>query len=240
MVSPRTFRLFALLLPLAAVGCSAFNYHADFANNSRLYADVPFRTKAPGDRAAFVAPVKDGRGATPLPTHDHGFPITYGKDEFWERPVVEMLSDVLQRQLADSRLFAGVVDQATPESVLVKPTLVAFMPGEMEGISGATSFAEVAVKVEVLGPAAADGSRPLWHEQLYRDRQVSDQSLNPTSPYRLICRALQRTVAQMLGSLDGANVARSNVPVEGIVPGAESGLPALPAAPAAEASADRR
>src|SRR5688572_29562753 len=96
-------------MALLAAGCLTPNYTADFATNDVFYVDVPFRTKAPGDRAVFLAPVVDARDPTGLPTQEKGFPIAYGGDDFWERPVPEMLGEVLARQLTDSALFPRLV-----------------------------------------------------------------------------------------------------------------------------------
>lgn len=216
-----------LALLLVSAGCGAFNYTPDLAHNELFYADVPFVTKAPGDVAVFVAPVKDARDGTVLPMHDRGFPIQYGTDDFWERPVADMVSDVLDRQLRRSELFASFVDQAAPETVIVKPTLVMFAVGAKEGMAGSLTFAEVGLRLEVLGPAAGNGERPLWHDHVYGNRQRTELQVKPVSPYRLIGRALQITMSNALSALDGSNVARSNVPVE------------LPENAAAEASADK-
>ena len=211
--------LAALLLP---VGCSVLDYSADFAENELFYADVPFRTKAPGDRPVFVTPIVDARVDTVLPVHEGGFPIAYGNDNFWERPVPEMFAEVLDRQLADSGLFPAVSEYATKDTLILKPTLVSFTTATMEQISGSRSVAEVGVRIEVLGPAGENGERPLWHDQVYGNRQLSERKVRPVSPYRLIGRALQLTMTNILGGLDGSNVARSHVPVEIVMPSGES------------------
>jgi hypothetical protein len=190
------------------------NQTADFATNEVLYTDVPFATKAPGDRGLFVAPVVDARDLTVLPTNEHGFPIVYGTDDFWERPVREMLAEVLRRQLTDSELFGRVVDQAEPSALLLKPTLVTFTLGATEAMSGRRSFAEVGLRLQVLGPADGSGQRAVVLDQVYGSRQVSELELNPVNPYRLVGRALQQSMTKVLGGLDGSNVGRSNVPLE--------------------------
>jgi hypothetical protein len=205
----------SLLCLVALAACHVPNHSADLANNEIFYADVPFRTKAPGDRPVFVAPMVDARSAVALPTHDRGFPITYSGDEFWERPVVEMVGDVLLRQLEASELFPAVAVQAAPEALVVKPQLVAFLGGRTEAVAGARTFAEVGVRLQVFGPADASGSRAVLHEQTYGSRQVSPQELNPVSAYRLVGRALQQAMAKLLTGLDGSNVARSQVPTDG-------------------------
>lgn len=212
-----------LLVPLAA-GCMVPNQTADFATNDLLYVDVPFTTKAPGDRGLFVAPIVDARDQAVLPVSDRGFPIVYGGDDFWERPVREMLADVLQRQLTDSQLFGHLVDRAEPSSLVMKPTLVTFTLGATEAISGRRSFAEVGLRLEVLGPADADGQRAVVLDETYASRQLSELELNPVSPYRLVGRALQISMQKLLGGLDGSNLGRGDVPLAA----AASATPAAP------------
>lgn len=220
-----SLRVLSLLLASLAAGCMVPNQTADFATNDLLYTDVPFATKAPGDRGLFVAPIVDVRDQVVLPTHDHGFPIVYGGDDFWERPVREMLAEVLQRQLADSQLFGRIVDAAEPSTLVLKPTLVTFTLGATEAISGRRSFAEVGLRLEVLGPADSAGKRPVVLDQLYTSRQLSELELNPVSPYRLVGRALQQSMSKLLGGLDGSNVGRSNVPLAAV---ASTSPPAAP------------
>ncbi|MFY9342792.1 MAG: hypothetical protein WAT39_09905 [Planctomycetota bacterium] len=206
----------SLLLLLGALpACSTTNQVADFATNDIFYVDVPFRTKVPGDRPVVVLPAADARDASTLPNSERGFPISYGNDDFWDRPIAEMFSEVLTRQLADSELFGTVVTEAAPDALVVKPTLVSFLNGATESISGSRSFAEVAVKIEVFGPASGDGKRALLHEQTYANRQVSAIEVDPPSPYRLIGRALQLTMSKAMSGLDGSNVGRSGVPITG-------------------------
>jgi hypothetical protein len=226
----------ALLLTsvaLMSTACGALNYTADFSNNELFFADVQFRTKAPGDRTVFVSPLKDERDTSKLPMHERGFPIHYGNDDFWERPVAEMLTEVIERHLTNSELFPSVKTQADATDLIMKPTLVSFTVGAQEAMAGSATFAEVGLRIEVLGPANAAGERPLWHDCVYGNRQMSEYDIKPVSPYRLIGRALQLTMSKTLAGLDGSNVGRSNVPVEVVVQ-----APGVPAKPA-EASSNR-
>jgi hypothetical protein len=209
--------------------CQAPRQVADFARNDLFYRDTGFVTKAPGDRAAFVAPVVDARAPAELPTQDRGFPILYGGDELWDRPVGEMLAEVLQRELHASGLFAGTAERPRPDGLVVLPTLQTFTLGVVEGVTGGRSFAEVAFRLQVFGPAAGDGERPILHDKVYADKQTSDLALKPPSPYVLLGRALQRSLGRALTGLDGSNVARSHVPVVR----QDGGAPAEAAAPAA-------
>lgn len=213
----------AALLPLVfAAACASTNETVDLATNELLYVDVPFATKAPGDREVFVAPIVDAREGTVLPVQERGFPISYGSDDFWERPVREMVGDVLVRQVEGSQLFAKVADKATPQAVVIKPVLVAFTTGATEAISGSRSFAEVGLKLQVLGPADGTGERALLLEQTFANRQVSALEVNPVSPYRLVGRALQLSMQKLLAGLDGSSVGRSDVPSSDV------GVPAGP------------
>lgn len=216
--------LVAIVLPLLLIGaCASSSQSIDLANNDLLYTDVPFTTKAPGDREVFIAPVDDGRAGTVLPVQERGFPISYGSDDFWERPVQEMIGDVLVRQIANSGLFTKVTDRVEPQALLVKPVLVAFTTGATEAISGSRSFAEVGLRVQVLGPADGNGERAVLLEQTYGNRQVSTLEVNPVSPYRLVGRALQLSMQKLLAGLDGSSIGRSDVPMQPI------GTPASPA-----------
>lgn len=208
--------VFPLLIAVLPVACSTNSQVADFAKNDLFYTDVPFQTKAPGDRVVFVAPLADARDGAQLPQAERGFPITYVGDDFWERPVAEMMGEVLQRQLASSGLFAAVEDHAVPNGLVIKPTLVSFLGGATEAISGASSFADVGVRVQVLGPAAGDGKRVLLLDRVYGNRQVSPNEINPVSPYRLVGRAMQLAMTKLLTGLDGSNVARSDVPLDAV------------------------
>ncbi len=231
--TPRTSPSLGLALALcaaSAAACGTTDYTADFAANDHFYEDVPFKTKAPGDVRVFVAPIQDQRDAALLPTHQRGFPIQYGTDAFWVRPVTEMVGDVLARQLDASEIFAGCVDQAGPDTVVMMPSLVTFAVGAKEAMAGAMTFAEVGLRVEVLGPVGADGERPRWLDEVYGHRQSTELQVQPISPYRLVGRALQVTMSSALTDLDGSNVARSSVPLA---------RPPRSAA-AAEASARRR
>jgi len=205
------------ILALATASCGSLNYTTDFSNNELFFADVPFRTKAPGDREVFVAPLKDERSGVKLPLHERGFPIRYGNDDFWERPVAEMFSEVLERHLTNSEIFPSVTNQASAQDLILKPTLVSFTVGSKEAIAGSATFAEVGLRVQVLGPANETGERPLWHDCSYGNRQMSEFQVKPVSPYRLIGRALQLTMSNTLAGLDGSNVGRSHVPVEVVV-----------------------
>ncbi|MBL8753011.1 MAG: hypothetical protein JNK15_06875 [Planctomycetes bacterium] len=211
---------------LALTACQSTGHVADFAANELFYKDLEWRTKAPGDRAVCVLPVVDTRDAVVLPTAERGLPIRYGSDDFWDRPVPEMLGEVLVRQLQDSALFTKVQDRPSADVLLVKPVLQRLANGAIEEMSGARSFAEIALQIQVLGPAGADGKRVVLHEQTYGNRTLTPNEINPTPSYLVLGRALRATMQKMLVGLDGSNVARSTVPVEVGLPAEASATPA--------------
>jgi hypothetical protein len=195
------------------------NTALDLARNERLYRDVPYQSRAPGDRAAILAPLADARSAKGLPASDEGFPIQYGSDEVWERPVCEMVDEVWNRQVAQSGLFAAV-GVAGAEALVVVPTLQSFTTGAIERIAGAQSFAEVALRLQVYGPQDASGQRGLLLDRVYADRKITEPGLRPVSPYLLVGGALRTAVQKALAGLDGSNVGRSSVPMEAVLSGA--------------------
>lgn len=204
-------RLF--LAPLLAVAaCAAPDTQLDIATNDRIYVDVPFSTRVPGDRELFVAPLADVRTFDDLPEHEGGFPINYGSDQVWERPVRDMIDEVLTRQVAESRLFAAVVERASADSLVLSPRLVQFTTGAVESVSGARAFAEVGLHLQVFGPVDAAGKRPVLLDETFTERQITPPSMRPPSPYLLAGSALRATIQKTLTGLDGSNVGRTHVP----------------------------
>lgn len=202
-----------LLLALIPIACSTPNLHLDLARNDRLYVDAAFHARSPGDRVAFVAPVVDARDLSKLPARDaQGFPVQYGGDGVWERPVTEMVGEVLEREITGSAVFACVVPTAEATTWIVQPRLVSFLIGAVERVEGAQAFAEVGIELAVLGPAAPDGTRAVVWKNTYGERQITPPSLRPTSPYLLIGTSLRAAVQKALVGLDASNVGRSNVP----------------------------
>lgn len=229
MIKLPSLRSVSLLLVLLGAAC-ATNETADLARNELLYVDVPFVTRSRGDRALLVLPTADVRDRSPLPTESHGFPIIYGGDDFWERPVAEMVDDVLARQLKSSGIFGAVSAEAVPGALVLRPTLESFMTGANVAVSGSRSFAEVGLRLQVLGPADSEGKRAVLHDQLYGNRQLSELEVHPVSPFRLIGRALQISMSKALAGLDRSNVGRSSVPLD-IGVAAEATAPLSTAAP---------
>ncbi|MBM4062838.1 MAG: hypothetical protein FJ265_17345 [Planctomycetes bacterium] len=213
-----SFRTVLLLLPCWFGACTTSGGAADLATNGELYVDVPFTTKAPGDRQAFVAPVADARGRQAPPQSNRGFPIVYGNDSVWDRPVPEMVAEVLHRQIAGSKLFAGLDDAPGPATILVLPTIVSFQAGAVQSVSGCSSFADVGLRLQVFGPAGANGARALLLDEVFADRQATEVAMSPINPYRLVGGALRVSIGKALVGIDGSNAGRSQVPLDVAAP----------------------
>ncbi|MFM1872103.1 MAG: hypothetical protein RL398_1525 [Planctomycetota bacterium] len=211
MKSPRAVLFSALVAGLVACGTPSTKT-VDFAKNPKILADQPFVTGRPGDRAVFLAPVADLR-SNRMPTREGAFPVVYAPDAAWDRPIAEMVGEVLSRELGESGVFGGLLDRATPDAVVIQPQLVSFCMGTIENLQGARTVAEFAVNLKVYGPAGADGERPLWFERLYGDRQVTEPQLVPDNMFFVAGSTIARSVTKMMVSLDGTNVGRHGVPL---------------------------
>ena len=196
---------------LFLAACATHQNVPDLALNERIYVPVEYETRAPGDRAVFVAPTRDERNVANYPASANGFPISYEGDRRWNRPVPEMVDAVLLEELEASELFTEVRATGAPTDLVVQPTLVTFVTGVMEQEYGARSLAEVGIRIEVLGPVGADGKRPVLFDQVYGERQVSNPDRLPPSTYLLTGMCMRTTMQRMLTGLDGSNVGRSTV-----------------------------
>ena len=205
---------------------------ADLATNPEIYTDVAFTTPVPGDRTAFLAPLAEARRADVLPAGLGGFPIVYDDESRWERPLPAMLDEVLRRQLAASHLFASFADAPANAQLVIAPSLVTFLTGAMELASGARSLCELGLRVQVYGPQETDGRRPLLHDQIYGERQLSEPAMRTPSRVLLAGRVLHATVQKLLQGLDGSNVGRTGMPATATGPGITTTAVPAPAAPA--------
>ncbi|MGE3174861.1 MAG: hypothetical protein AB7O97_19690 [Planctomycetota bacterium] len=223
-------RLCLLAAPAALAGCASSSAR-DLAANDLIYRDVDYRCKVPGDRSVFVAPVADGR--TPLADAvaiEGGYPILYDADGRWDRPVVEMVDEVLRREVADSTVFARVAARPADADVVLMPTLVSFSTAAMECEAGGRSLADVALRVQAYGPIGADGQRPLLVDRVFGERKLSDVAFRTTSRHVLAGAAAMATMQQLLQGLDAKNVGRDGMPVA-TDPSIDAGLGLPPAAP---------
>lgn len=208
---------------------------ADLATNSTIYEGRPYLAREPGDRAIYVLPVADGRKAVEPAAGQDGFPVAYDGDARWDRPVDTMVAEVLQRELIDSGVFNRLLDEPDRCELILRPTLTSFVTGAMEVDTGGRSLAEIGLRIEIFGPQEASGQRPLLHDQVYGDRQMSSPALLPPSPYLMAGRALRMTMAQALAALDKNGLARSTPSPLAPERLQQLGIPAQPAAPAAPA-----
>lgn len=231
----------AFLLTLLAVPACQSAATADLAQNDSIYQATAYATRLPGDRTVFLAPLADERTA-PVDAAAVDYPILYDADQRWERPVVDMVDEVLRREIEDSSVFAAVLAQPAAADVVLVPSLVAFATAAIEQESGGRALAEVGIRVRAYGAPGGDGARTLLLDQIFGDRTVTDIAFRTASRHVLAGTAVRATLLRLLQGLDSKNVGRNGMPVAapslGLPPSAkELGLPAPvgsqpPAAPA--------
>ena len=201
-------------LGLAFAGCQTSN-GLDLGKNTELYSSPGYRSKLPGDRAVFVAPLRDERNANP-PSEEGPYPIRYMSDRVWERPLAEMVNEILIEELNQSKVFREILSRPTSESLVLMPSLVQMRGGQQEMVEGARSLVVIAIRVQIHGPANENGDRALLLDQTYSDRQGSPVSFRPPTIVSLTGVSLRYTMANLVSGLDQSNVARSGVPLEAI------------------------
>jgi len=200
---------FLLLLWLCACASSP---GADLATNERLYHDSGYLCKLPGDRSVFVAPLADARQPA-LDANSLGeFPIAYDADARWERPIVDMVDDLLRREIAASSVFRTVEAQPAAADVVLTPTLVTFVTAAIEQMAGGRSLAEVAIRIQAHGPVGADGSRPELLDQVFGDRELTEIAFRTVSRYVLAGAATRASIVRALQGLDSKSIGRNGMP----------------------------
>lgn len=192
----------------------------DLASNEELYVDTAYATKLPGDRSVFLAPLADSRAAASrvLEAAYNGYPIAYDGDDRWDRPVAEMVDEVLRREVEASGIFTEVLTAPGKAQVVVVPEIVSFLTASIEEVTGGRAFADVGIRVQIYGPAAADGKRATLLDQVFVDRKVSEVSFRTVSRHVLAGACLRAVVVKVLQALDSKNVGRDGMPVETTAP----------------------
>jgi hypothetical protein len=220
------------LLTLTLLGaCASTTQVPDLGSNEQLYRDLGFVSKVPGDRAVFLAPLVEARRDQVRPASQGGFPIAYDSDDHWNRPVRDMIEDVLQRELTCSHVFGSILPQPLPDALVLVPWLTNFETGCVELDVGARSLAEIGLRVQVYGAMDDNGQRPLLHDQLYSDRQASSPAMVPLSTFVLAGVALRHTMQHLVAGLDGSNVSRTGMPPTTPAEATPLPIPGIPATP---------
>ena len=190
-------------------GCQA-PPRKDLFENQEYYRSPNYVTKLPTDRGVTVLPLVDDRKPTPV---DASTATVLMADGFWSRPVPTMVDDVLRDEVTRSKVFREVLPTPRADTLLLKPYLVDAHGGVVEESSGRWTFAQIAIRVEVHGPADGNGNRRRIHDKTYTDRQVGARAMRPISPMILTGMALNRVVGAILADIDQQNLARSAVPL---------------------------
>jgi hypothetical protein len=193
-------------------GC-AVEEGMDLARNGSLYRATEYTATLPADRGVYLAPIADEREAN-VEAASGPYTVSYFTDGDWSRPPAVMVDEVVRRELESSGVFAGVQTRARPEDCLMRVKLRRFDVGAESHVTGWKSFAAIVLGVEVLGPVAASGDRPLWLQRDYAGAQKSGISWVPPAATGLMGLSVRQAVVSMLGDLDRSNVARANVPLD--------------------------
>lgn len=199
--------LFALLL----LGACKTAPKMDLAENETLYVPTGYRCSIAVDREAFLTPFTDERSALEEASSS---PVVYVDDGRWHRLPARMLDDVLARELSEAKLFTAVVGQPKPETLIIKPSIASWRGGITEEVTGRASFAQVGLRLVVLGPAAADGHRRTLFDEKFMHIQASEIAMIPRSPMQLFGMATRNAMVKALAAIDQSNVARSMVPLD--------------------------
>jgi hypothetical protein len=211
---------------ILAVGCNSARKR-DLQKNKSFYAKSGYRTSVVADRFAFVAPMKDERASfareaaeaaaqagEPQQEDAAASYIQWISDNVWSRTPAQMVDGILRDELEDSGVVAELADIASADSLVLRPSLLVFRAGQQPYTSGRCSIAECAIRLEVLGPASPDGSRPTLRNEIYAGRIQSPIAFMPPPLASTLGAALNRAMVQLLSDFDTSNVARSSVPLD--------------------------
>ncbi len=202
-----------LLLPLFAACASA--PVPDLALNEELYVDTGYETKLPGDRTVFLAPLADVRAEAVKVLEAaayNGYPIAYDNDDRWQRPVAEMVDEIVRREIEASYVFTEVVTAPAKAQIVVVPKLTSFTTAGIEEVSGGRALADVGIQLLVFGPADAAGKRATLLDETFIDRKVSEASFRTVSRHVLAGVCLRTVVVKVLQALDAKNLGRDGMP----------------------------
>jgi hypothetical protein len=191
--------------------CGTAPKKPDLAAHEQLYQPPGYKTRLPADLAAFLAPLRDERKPVALEASKQ--PTALMPETYWNREPVAMLDEILRRDLLAAKVFTGITDRARPDALVVQAKLLTLHGAIVEEAAFRWTFGEVAMRIQVDGPAAANGRRSQLFDKTFQNRQASDPAMTPPSPTVLIGRALTRVMRELVADLDASNVARAGVPL---------------------------
>lgn len=200
---------------LFGASCVAPKTSFDLAEDPELYAGTGYEARVAADRIAFVMPVVDKRGSQPEEASLGPYPIHWFGEGYWKRSLPTMLDELLRRELDESGVVGGL-DEAPPpatDALLIRAELIRGRAGIEELVEGRRAVAEVAMQVQVFGPADGSGQRPKWVERLFERSTGTGLSMQPPPLPGVYAGVVQALIGEVLEFLDESNVARSGVPL---------------------------
>jgi hypothetical protein len=79
-------------------------------------------------------------------------------------------------------------------------------------MGGGRSLAEVGIRIQANGPAAADGVRPVLLDQVFGDRELTEVSFRTASRHVLAGAATRLAIVRALQGLDSKSIGRNGMP----------------------------
>ncbi|MCA8943889.1 MAG: hypothetical protein KDB80_15100, partial [Planctomycetes bacterium] len=157
----------------------------DLRKNPALYESTGYRARVMVDRAAFLAPLVDERA--PIAEASGPYPRKYYDDAVWDRPMLEMVEEILADEIRDSGIFTLVQrSQPDAETLVVTPYLRGVVYGEEEQPHGRRSLAEIELRLVVHGAGESVESRPVLFDRAFREVAQTPVSMLPTRATSLV------------------------------------------------------
>jgi len=181
-------------------GCaSAPNPVHDLATNDDMYVDTGYRAAHKQARTAYVKPLLDRRKRL---TDDATYPRTYTRDQFWERPVGEMLDDLVQREIREAGIFREVCDDEASADWVIEPVLLGFNGYVEERPVGRRTIGETTFHLRVLGKPDKNGKREVLRAVKIEAPAESGNRFAVDNPYRLATMAFRKAMRILLRELE--------------------------------------
>ncbi len=204
-----------LLVGTSLTSCESRPEVNDLYRNERIYQRPRYVASLPVDRAVFVMPIADDRDQRRPDAVEATYPRKPMPEELWDRPVLQMLDDVIREALVEAKVVARLDDTVPPaaETLVVAPKLIDLRGFLEEQPTGRCTLATFALRVVVSGPAAADGTREVLLDQSYEQSVGSQVARVPMPVPELIGKIVRETLTRVLTDFDRSNVTRSGLPL---------------------------
>lgn len=205
-------------MALTFCACGSTTDTCDLRTNPSLYARTAYETRVLVDTAAFLAPLVDER--VPIVEAAGPYPRKYVDESVWDRPMLEMIEDIIADELRDSGVFTSVVrSKPAAETLIVTPYLRRAICGEEEQPTGRRSLAEIEIRFVVHGPGADADAREIVFDRTFQEVAQTPVKMRPPQSTTLIGIILNKALRKALEALDQSNISRSAIPSDPSITG---------------------